>query len=190
LVETNKREPVFPRLRQIGARRPPKQVVPRGRTSWQERFLGKIDKYGPAHAVLGSRCHLWLGGKQSSGYGQFKHAGKMQLAHRVAFLLAYGRWPAMHALHHCEVRLCVNPEHLFEGHVRRDVSNKSRVLVAAPPKAVVLSETQIESLRKRFNGRNIKQLAKLFGITNSYATELVYTTTRLPGHETSVGVRA
>ena len=142
------------------------------------------------HAVLGTRCHLWLGGSKHPGYGQFKHEGKMQLAHRVAFLLAHNRWPTPHALHHCDTMLCVNPGHLYEGHVRKDASSKHHVTPPLLPKDFELSEKQVALLRKQFNGKNLKSLARKFGITNSYATELVYTTISLARQETSVGVRA
>jgi hypothetical protein len=184
-LSDSKREPSFPRLRQIGTRRPPKQGLP-----WKARFLSKVDRYGPLHAVLGSRCHLWLGGTKSNGYGQFKHEGKMQLVHRLAFLLAHGRWPVPHALHHCDSPLCVNPDHLYEGHVRKDSSELHHRVAKIPPKEMVLSEEQVEALRRKFNGRNLKLLAKQYGISNSYATELIYTTTRLARQETSAGVRA
>jgi HNH endonuclease len=142
------------------------------------------------HQVLGTRCHLWAGGKGVSGHGQFKHEGKVQGAHRMAFLMAHGRWPVPHALHHCDNLLCVNPEHLFEGHVRKDVSEQHHLTPTIAPREELLTSKQIDSIRNQFNGRNLKQLAKRFGITNSYATELVYTTTRLARQETSVGVRA
>ena len=188
--EINKRGPAFPRLRPIGTKKPPKQSMPRTRASWQERFNRKVNKYGPIHQVLGTRCHLWTGSKGASGHGQFKHEGKVQGAHRMAFLMAYGRWPVPHALHHCDNLLCVNPEHLFEGHVRKDVSERNHLTTPLAPRAEVLTPKQIDHLRKQFNGRNLKQLAKAFGITNSYATELVYTTTPLSRQETSVVVRA
>jgi len=114
----------------------------------------------------------------------------MQLAHRMAFLLTHGRWPVPHALHHCDTLLCVNPGHLYEGHVRRDISEKHHVTPKLPPKKVELNEKQVALLRKQFNGKNLKSLARKFGITNSYATELVYTTISLARQETSVGVRA
>lgn len=188
--EIDKRGPAFPRLRHFGNKKPPKQSLPRERTPWQQRFKSKVNVNGPLQAVLGTRCHLWVGSKSSNGCGQFKYEGKVHKTHRVAFLLAYGRWPTPHALHHCDERLCVNPEHLFEGREHKDISEKNHLTAKVAPREFALSEVQVALLRKQFNGKNLKQLAKFFGVSISYATELVYTTTSLSGQETSVDVRA
>ncbi len=56
-------------------------------------------------------CHVWMGARFSTGYGQFKLDGKTQLAHRVAWLWFTGS--VADQVHHlCGVKACVNPEHL------------------------------------------------------------------------------
>lgn len=188
--DDSKRGPVFPQLRHFGTKKPPRQTLPRKREDWQTRFLSKVYPYGPLHPVLGTPCHIWQGGTQSSGYGHFKYEGKMHGAHRVAFKIAHGRWPMPHALHHCNTIRCVNPGHLYEGKVHVDGSAKGRVVQRLPTKSVELTPKEIAAIRKKFNGRNLKLLAKRYGITYCYATELAYTTRTLPRQETSPGVRA
>lgn len=58
-------------------------------------------------------CILWTGAKYSSGYGQHRYEGKRTGAHRVAWMKANGAIPAGLEIDHlCNVRLCVNVEHM------------------------------------------------------------------------------
>lgn len=66
------------------------------------------------------------------GYGQIEIDGRSQQAHRVAWMLHNGDIPTgLRVLHHCDVRNCVNPEHLFLGTQRDNVDDalkKGKVL--------------------------------------------------------------
>lgn len=76
------------------------------------RFWAKVDKNGPIHPKLGSRCWLWTG-LARRGYGQFRIGGRRVPAHRVAYELTtfYVLGP-LQIDHRCHRRLCCNPEHL------------------------------------------------------------------------------
>lgn len=63
-----------------------------------------------------SGCHLWLGSLINDGYGQFTVCGKKVLAHRFAFARANGSIPDGVIIRHtCDVRCCVNEQHLIPG---------------------------------------------------------------------------
>ena len=61
----------------------------------------------------GSGCHIWIGGRDSLGYGNFRSNGRLEKAHRVAYRRTFGEiQPGLELDHICRVRHCVNPAHL------------------------------------------------------------------------------
>lgn len=79
--------------------------------------------------VTDTGCHQWMRARNSRGYGVVWFDGKVRLAHRVAFFLRHGRWPAPHLVtdHICEVKACVNADHL------REFTNSANIRRAYPP---------------------------------------------------------
>lgn len=101
----------------------------------EERFQSKVDTCGPvpAHRPELGPCHVWTASKKARAYGCFCLRGKNELAHRVSFYFANGRWPEPCCLHRCDNESCVNPAHLFEGSHQENMADRDLKGRRTPP---------------------------------------------------------
>jgi hypothetical protein len=114
-------------------------------------------------------CVVWLGHRTRYGYGLIKQDGKYRHTHRVSWELANGEVPdGLHVLHRCDVRACVNPDHLFVGtHVEnmRDMVAKRRQMHGDRSPRATLTNEQAAAIYSRLkNGASTKELAAEYGV--------------------------
>lgn len=124
------------------------------------RFFAKVaarDKGG---------CEVWLAHLNADGYGQFWIDGSMQRAHRVAWVIANGAIPeGLQVLHRCDIRRCVNPEHVFLGtHSTnvRDMVDKNRQPKGEHNGGAKLTEGQVVAIR--YDPRAQRAIAADYGV--------------------------
>ena len=114
------------------------------------------------HKPANNGCWLWQGTVNSSGYGNKYFNGKMETAHRIAWVLQHGQIPVgLQVLHYCDVRCCVNPDHLFLGTQKENIQDaikKQRLRTKLNPEAV----RKIRVLRKR--GLTLQEIGDQFGV--------------------------
>ena len=125
----------------------------------RERFISHVDRSGPvpSHCPGLGPCWLWTSTKDEKGYGRFCVRSQRQKdvkAHRVAFFLEHGRWPQPNALHRCDNRACVRPEHLFEGTQAENLADMRAKGRAAP------MPRPYRELKRREIGRDVPGAAE------------------------------
>jgi hypothetical protein len=107
------------------------------RPTMAERFWAKVDKNGPVHPRLGTRCWVWAASVDPLGYGQLSAdfltaSGRKRAmvgSHRYSFRLATGMfWPWIAHLevdHRCHNPRCVRPAHLRSATRKQNLENRS-----------------------------------------------------------------
>ena len=103
---------------------------------------------------------------------------KQHNAHRAAWILSYGEPEKPYICHHCDNRLCVNPNHLFEGTSSDnmiDASKKGRI--GGKKKSDYcskLSSDEVSIIRYASkNGCTNKSIADAFNVDPSYVSRIV-----------------
>jgi HNH endonuclease/Helix-turn-helix len=132
-----------------------------------QRFWRKVRK--------GKDCWLWLGVQNGTGYGQIR-ATKMIYAHRLSWEFCHGPIPkGKCVLHRCDVRNCVNPDHLFLGTIgdnNRDTYRKGKRCSPRGGGAgednanAVFSNATVLNIRRE-RGLSHRQLAEKYGVAKS-----------------------
>lgn len=122
-----------------------------------------------------SGCWLWTGAVDTNGYGIIGAGGReggTLRAHRLSFEHARGPVPdGLFLLHKCDVRSCVNPDHMFVGTARdnsQDMARKGRHGLAK------MTPELVRRLRAdRRNGVTYRELCKRYGITMRTVAQIV-----------------
>jgi hypothetical protein len=72
-------------------------------------------------------CWLWAGSYYSDqGYGRLSIAGKTVKAHRASYAVFTGPIGGQWVLHKCDVKECVNPDHLYLGDHAANMADRTR----------------------------------------------------------------
>lgn len=117
-----------------------------------------------------SGCWLWLGSLHGKGYGHFRLNGNVEKAHRAGFALFKSDIPGgMQVLHRCDVRCCVNPEHMFVGTHQDNMADmvakgRARAPQGEKHSAAKLTDDAVRTIRNA-PPRNGRKLAKQYGVS-------------------------
>ena len=139
-------------------------------------FWAKVNKHGPLHPVIGTRCWLWMGaltGSNKARHGQVtwraRYGASPQKAHRVAWELTHGPIPADKQLnHHCDVPTCCNPEHVYLGTQRQNIRDASVRGLLRVPRTRKLSLLDRLTIARTPGYRGVGvDLARQYGVTKA-----------------------
>lgn len=144
-------------------------------TTLPERFWPKVEKT--------DTCWLWRAAKMAAGYGVITLGSRGQgiaLAHRVSWEMHYGPVPdGLFVCHHCDVRACVRPDHLFLGTQADnlgDAARKGRMKQPSRPTGeshwnTRIPDATVAAIRARLaTGAHHRVIASEFGVSRSFVT--------------------
>lgn len=134
-------------------------------------------------------CWIWNGQVTHDGYGRFllrckRNGGMLKTgAHRAAYELMVGPIPPGKLIcHHCDVKRCVNPRHLYAGTYQSNVEDMDRrgrrVVGAAKGETnhfAKLKSSDVEKIRKLYkNGAySQEELAYIFDMGQSQISRII-----------------
>jgi hypothetical protein len=105
----------------------------------------------PAIKINESGCWIWQRHIGKSGYHEAGVNGKILRVHRIVAEIVYGAAPKGHfALHSCDIKTCVNPDHLRWGTQKQnmeDAVKRKRVRTGQNASWSKLTWEMVEELR-------------------------------------------
>lgn len=125
-------------------------------------------------------CLLWTGSLKWDGYGELKAHRRRRsiLAHRLAWELTHGEIPkGLCVCHTCDVKACVNPEHLFLGTSAENTADmvaKNRQAKGSRCARAKLNEAAIPEIRAlREQGWSQQKIADKVGIHQTQISKIL-----------------
>lgn len=150
--------------------------MPRGvRVQAEQAILGQIE-----HDLNGG-CWLWTGYLTKKGYGELTFEGKSWRAHRLSYKAFKGPIPdGFLVMHGCDVRCCVNPDHLGLGTAAdnsEDMKRKGRTkrIVGEQNVHSKLTNVAVAIIRSTYARKeaNMRELASAFRVSQSLVWRVI-----------------
>jgi hypothetical protein len=113
-----------------------------------------------------SGCWIWMKSLNHRGYGKTCLGKEKTIsAHRASYEEKYGKIPnGLMALHSCDVRCCVNPDHIFLGTQQDNMTDKvNKKRQANGEKHGMSKLTKEQAFEAKFGTEKAASLSKRFG---------------------------
>lgn len=128
-----------------------------------------------------SGCWFWMNAIAWNGYGVVNVGGRSTRAHRLSYEVFHNvKLPSsIDVCHLCDIRCCVNPEHLFAGSRSdnmSDCSKKGRIKLPglkgeALPQSV-LTESQVIEIRR--SAKSQRALGREYGVHKGTIAHIIH----------------
>jgi len=146
-----------------------------------EDFWPRVNREGPVppHRPELGPCWLWTGATTPGGYGRFTLNKVYKSTHRVSYELTHGLIPdGLDVLHRCDVRMCVNPAHLFLGtdlDNMADMVAKGRQTLGTRNAMAKLNAEKVRDIKKRCGAKEISQsaIAREYGVDQCTVVDIL-----------------
>ena len=132
------------------------------------------------HCLINSNgCWEWQRSRHRQGYGSIRDKGKYILAHRLSWMVIKGNIPSgLNVCHACDNPPCCNPEHLFLGSQKDNVTDaivkgryKGRKL---GKRRSVLTYSQVQEIRKlHIEGMERKEIREKFNVSQTCIAKIL-----------------
>lgn len=139
-----------------------------------ERFMEKVSE------EPNTGCWLWQGFVDGDGYGHCSISGnKSRRAHRMSWILFKGPIPdGLFVCHKCDVRDCVNPDHLFLGtpaENQADMARKGRSGRGEANPTAKLTLAQVQEIKFLLSqGKRISDIAEKLRVSKGNIKNIKY----------------
>lgn len=118
-------------------------------------------------------CHIWIGAKNSEGYGELRFGKHLRKVHRLRYAHTYGPIPEwLKCCHKCNVRECINPEHIYLGTDKQNADDSKRAGTSLIKRRgtdhhnTTLEKADILEIRRLYaEDATPKELARRYGIS-------------------------
>lgn len=130
-------------------------------------FQETLKEFHNSYFINEDGCWIWRGTKNSAGYGCITHKSRSTFAHRFsAEFLANLKIENLYVCHKCDVKNCVNPDHLFVGTAsdnNQDSFDKGRRFM--PVGNPILTHDRVKKIKGLFPFLKVSEIAARFGVS-------------------------